>query len=268
MREARTAGGKRPGSARRPPSRSRCVYKSKGALASLGARRGVAEVSASGCRLAGVAAVARLLPVVRAGLRHEGAVPAQWLLEFDGGGRSTVQTGSVRQGHGARYIRYRAGDRVFEEGNRADGLYAVVEGGAFESRSAAGRAARPSADRAPAAISASGAARRGASHRHGARARGFGGAGCRRRGLPAADVGVAAAQELLRRLYRGDVPGGPEVSRRRFLARGPDGFAANPCITFANGATLCLLTLRRAGSGGGDGHAMTGAAEFRAVFPT
>ena len=33
----------------------------------------------------------------------------------------------------AAVIRYRAGDRVFEEGNRADGFYAVVEG-AFELR--------------------------------------------------------------------------------------------------------------------------------------
>lgn len=47
-------------------------------------------------------------------------------------GRSTVQTG-VRQGPGTRSSRDRAGDRVFEEGNRADGFYAVVEG-AFELR--------------------------------------------------------------------------------------------------------------------------------------
>ena len=53
-------------------------------------------------------------------------VAAQWLLDTMVG-RSTVQTG-MRQGPGTRYIRYRAGDRVFEEGNRADGLYAVVEG--------------------------------------------------------------------------------------------------------------------------------------------
>ena len=56
-------------------------------------------------------------------------VAAQWLLDSVAG-RSTVQTG-VRQGPGTRYVRYRAGDRVFEEGNRADGFYAVVEG-AFE----------------------------------------------------------------------------------------------------------------------------------------
>jgi NADH:ubiquinone reductase (H+-translocating) len=58
-------------------------------------------------------------------------VAAQWLLDSVAG-RSTVQTG-VRQGAGTRYVRYHAGDRVFEEGNRADGFYAVVEG-AFELR--------------------------------------------------------------------------------------------------------------------------------------
>lgn len=65
-------------------------------------------------------------------------VAAQWLLDSMVG-RSTVQTG-VRQGPGTRYVRYRAGDRVFEEGNRADGFYAVLEG-AFELkvRDAAGR---------------------------------------------------------------------------------------------------------------------------------
>jgi NADH dehydrogenase len=76
-----------------------------------------------------MAALARLLPVVRAGLRHQDACPAQWLLDSTAG-RGTVQTG-VQQGPGTRYVRYRAGDRVFEEGNRADGFYAVVEG-AFE----------------------------------------------------------------------------------------------------------------------------------------
>ena len=103
-------------------------------------------------------------------------------------GRSTVQTG-VRRGPGTRYIRYRAGDRVFEEGNRADGFYAVVEG-AFEltvrdpDGSRDGPAHRP---RRP--FRRARAARRGPAHRHGARARGFAGAGDRRRGLPAAERG-------------------------------------------------------------------------------
>jgi NADH dehydrogenase len=53
----------------------------------------------------------------------------QWLLDLLVG-RSTVQTGAAAP-RATRYVRYRAGDRVFEEGNRADGFYAVVEG-AFE----------------------------------------------------------------------------------------------------------------------------------------
>src|SRR3712207_2171315 len=79
-------------------------------------------------------------------------VAAQWLLDSTVG-RSTVQTG-VRQGPGTRYVRYRTGDRVFEEGNRADGFYAVVEG-AFELRVRDPDGARSCAGSAPAAISAS-----------------------------------------------------------------------------------------------------------------
>jgi hypothetical protein len=115
------------------------VYKSKGALASLGAHRGVAEVY--GVRLAGLPAwllwrgyYLSFVP----GFATKMRVAAQWLLDSMVG-RSTVQTG-VRQGPGTRYVRYRAGDRVFEEGNRADGFYAVLEG-AFDLkvRDAAGR---------------------------------------------------------------------------------------------------------------------------------
>ena len=58
-------------------------------------------------------------------------IAAQWLLDMLLG-RSTVQTGT-RPAQGTRYVRYRAHDRVFEHGNRADGFYAVVEG-AFELR--------------------------------------------------------------------------------------------------------------------------------------
>jgi NADH:ubiquinone reductase (H+-translocating) len=106
------------------------VYKSKGALASLGAHRGVAEVY--GIRLTGLPAwllwrgyYLSFVPGFATRMR----VAAQWLLDSVVG-RSTVLTG-IRQGPGTRYIR--AGDRVFEEGNRADGFYAVVEG-AFELR--------------------------------------------------------------------------------------------------------------------------------------
>ena len=108
------------------------IYKSKGALASLGAHRGVAEVY--GVRFSGLPAwllwrgyYLSFLP----GFATKMRVAAQWLLDSTVG-RSTVQTG-VRQGPGTRYVRYRTGDRVFEEGNRADGFYAVVEG-AFEVR--------------------------------------------------------------------------------------------------------------------------------------
>ncbi|AKO95333.1 NADH dehydrogenase, FAD-containing subunit [Marinovum algicola DG 898] len=108
------------------------VYRSKGALASLGGHRGVAEVY--GLRFAGLPAwllwrayYLGFLP----GFATKVRVGMQWLLDSMVG-RSTVQTG-IRQGPGTRYLRYRAGDRVFEEGNRADGFYAVLEG-AFELR--------------------------------------------------------------------------------------------------------------------------------------
>lgn len=108
------------------------VYKSKGALASLGGHRGVAEVY--GMRISGFPAwllwrayYLSFLP----GFALKTRVAMQWMLDLMVG-RSTVQTG-IRQGPGTRYIRYRAGDRVFEEGNRADGFYAVIEG-AFELR--------------------------------------------------------------------------------------------------------------------------------------
>lgn len=108
------------------------VYQSKGALASLGGHRGVAEVY--GMRFSGLSAwllwrayYIGFLP----GFATKVRVGMQWLLDSMVG-RSTVQTG-IRQGPGTRYLRYRAGDRVFEEGNRADGFYAVLEG-AFELR--------------------------------------------------------------------------------------------------------------------------------------
>jgi NADH:ubiquinone reductase (H+-translocating) len=129
-------------------------------------------------------------------------VAAQWLLDSVVG-RSTVQTG-IRQGPGTRYIRYRAGDRVFEEGNRADGFYAVVEG-AFELRvrDPDGRETLHRIGRA--AISASGCFSARPAHRHGPRDRGFGRAGGRRRGLQAPDGGAAPAPGVFRPLRRGGV---------------------------------------------------------------
>jgi NADH dehydrogenase len=106
------------------------VYKSKGALASLGGGRGVAEVN--GMRLSGFPAwllwrgyYLSFVP----GFATKTRIAMQWLLDLLAG-RSTVQTGTAAKA-ATRYLRYRAGDRVFEEGNRADGFYSVLDG-AFE----------------------------------------------------------------------------------------------------------------------------------------
>ena len=105
-------------------------YESKGALASLGGGRGVAEVY--GMRLSGLPAwllwrgyYLSFVP----GFATKTRIAMQWLLDWLTG-RSTVQTGTG-VARATRYARYRAGDRVFEEGNRADGFYSVIEG-AFE----------------------------------------------------------------------------------------------------------------------------------------
>jgi NADH:ubiquinone reductase (H+-translocating) len=63
------------------------------------------------------------------GLATKTRIAMHWLLDWLAG-RSTVQTGTAAKA-ATRYLRYRAGDRVFEEGNRADGVYSVIEG-AFE----------------------------------------------------------------------------------------------------------------------------------------
>lgn len=103
------------------------VYKSKGAMASLGARRGVAEVF--GIRLSGLPAwllwrtyYLSFVP----GFATKVRIAANWFLDAILG-RSSVQTGSA-QGSATRYVRYRKGDRIFETGNRADGFYIVMDG--------------------------------------------------------------------------------------------------------------------------------------------
>ena len=58
-------------------------------------------------------------------------IAASWLLDH-ALGRNTVQSG-IGETATLRHIRYRKGDRVFERGNRADGLY-VVKSGRFELR--------------------------------------------------------------------------------------------------------------------------------------
>lgn len=103
------------------------VYKSKGSLASLGGNRGVAEVF--GVRLSGLPAWllwrSYYLSFVP-GFATKIWIAVQWTLDILLG-RNTVQTGSGRP-KGTRYVRFRAGDKVSEEGNRADGFYIVTEG--------------------------------------------------------------------------------------------------------------------------------------------
>lgn len=100
-------------------------YKSKGALASLGARRGVAEVM--GLQVSGYLAwllwrayYVSFLP----GIRTRMTVLFNWFI--DGFSRSFVQLKPEQPS--IRRVHYRAGDRVFEAGNRADGVYAVISG--------------------------------------------------------------------------------------------------------------------------------------------
>lgn len=173
------------------------VYRSKGALASLGGHRGVAEVY--GVRLSGLPAwllwrayYLGFLP----GFATKMRVAMQWLLDSMVG-RSTVQTG-LQPGPATRYQRYRAGDRVFEEGNRADGFYAVLEG-AFELRY------RDAEDREEVHRITPGGHfgdrvifGNGAAHRHGAGAGGFAGAQGRGRGFPPAARGDAAGARIFR----------------------------------------------------------------------
>ncbi len=103
------------------------VYKSQGALASLGARRGVAEIW--GFKISGLAAwllwrayYVAFLPGFSTKLR----VLNNWI--FDAlWARSLVQLKSGDDA-AARYVHYSAGDRIYETGNRADGFYSVLEG--------------------------------------------------------------------------------------------------------------------------------------------
>ena len=59
------------------------------------------------------------------GFRTRITVLLNWFI--DGFSRSTVQIRAEETG-GARYVHYRAGDRVFEAGNRSDGVYSVISG--------------------------------------------------------------------------------------------------------------------------------------------
>ncbi|CUH82516.1 FAD-dependent oxidoreductase [Tropicibacter naphthalenivorans] len=102
-------------------------YKSRGALASLGARRGVAEVF--GVKLSGYVAwllwrayYLSFMPGFDTKLR----VFMNWML--DGLRPRSVVALQVPNAQAARYVHYAAGDPVFERGNRSDGFYTVVSG--------------------------------------------------------------------------------------------------------------------------------------------
>lgn len=103
------------------------VYKSKGSLASLGSRRGVAQVF--GFNISGLPAwllwrayYVGFLP----GFITRVKVMLNWVLD-------AVSSRSVVQLKGAeppliRYVHFSAGDRIYEAGYRADGFYSVVSG--------------------------------------------------------------------------------------------------------------------------------------------
>ena len=102
-------------------------YASKGSLASLGAGRGVAEVF--GLKLTG--RVAWLLWRVYyisflPGMQTRVSVLWNWLMDLFSS-RSVVQINSVDQ-QSSRYVLYRAGDRIYENGARADGFYTIISG--------------------------------------------------------------------------------------------------------------------------------------------
>ncbi|MDE0994927.1 MAG: FAD-dependent oxidoreductase, partial [Rhodospirillales bacterium] len=102
-------------------------YTSKGSLASLGAGRGVAEVF--GIKLTGRAAwllwrvyYISFLP----GMQTRISVLWNWLMDWFSS-RSVVQINSEEQ-QSSRYVLYRAGDRIYETGARADGFYTIISG--------------------------------------------------------------------------------------------------------------------------------------------
>ena len=102
-------------------------YSSKGALASLGARQGIGDVM--GVKISGFPAwllwrayYVAFLP----GMSTRFRVLMNWLLDAITP-RNVVQLSKPRP-PGARHVLYHAGDRIYEKGNRADGVYTVVAG--------------------------------------------------------------------------------------------------------------------------------------------
>ena len=102
-------------------------YSSKGSLASLGAGRGVAEVY--GIKLTGRLAwlLWRVYYILfLPGMQTRISVLWNWLM--DGfSPRSVVQINSEKP-QDARYVLYRAGDRIYENGARSDGFYTIASG--------------------------------------------------------------------------------------------------------------------------------------------
>jgi len=103
------------------------AYSSRGALASLGAKRGVAEIF--GRNITGFPAwfvwrsyYLALLPGIGTRVR----VMINWSLDLLGA-RSLVQLRTFQKPP-MRYVFFRAGDRVYEAGDRSDGFYTVISG--------------------------------------------------------------------------------------------------------------------------------------------
>lgn len=102
-------------------------YVSQGALASLGGRRGVGEIR--GIKISGFLAwmiwrayYISFIPGVMTKVR----IALNWIMD-DLSPRSVVQVRSYTP-PAARHALYQKGDRIFERGNRADGMYTVIEG--------------------------------------------------------------------------------------------------------------------------------------------
>ncbi len=113
------------------------AYKSQGALASLGAGRGIAEVW--GMTFTGLFAwlvwrayYLMFLP----GVWTRVAVLFNWTKDLLSA-RSVVQIDTAPR-TGARHLHYRAGDRIYESGNRADGFYTILSGKVEITRTDAG----------------------------------------------------------------------------------------------------------------------------------
>lgn len=103
------------------------AYSSRGSLASLGAKRGVADLM--GRSVTGFPAwfvwrsyYLALLP----GLGTKIRVMINWTLDLIGA-RSLVQLRTYRKPP-MRYVYFRAGDRIYEAGDRSDGFYTVISG--------------------------------------------------------------------------------------------------------------------------------------------